>query len=144
MGLSTFNVTVGIIINSAEGLEKVSAIMGIPQSQRYDSSRAFDKEVCYIKENSWIYRVQYGEQTDIENCVRCFLELVPDFSSKLAKIHEIGECVLRISIVSLYAQLGISLSSNMLKLLNNLNIPFEITVFSFGNCIDEADENSIT
>lgn len=140
MGLSGFDVTAGIIIHTAELPERVSAIMGVQQSQRHNLRISCDNKVCEAENYIWIYRICYEDQVDVEKCITRFLSSIPELPSKIAEVQEIGECVLRVSIVSVYAQLGFSLSPNMLKEIYNLDIPIEITILSFGNCIDEEVE----
>ena len=42
-----------------------------------------------------------------------------------------------LSVVSLYAQIGFTLSPSDLDLLNKLDVAVEMSVFSWGGCVDE-------
>ena len=137
MGLSNFDVTVGLIIRTTEHPEKVSAIMGVQRSPSGNLHCSYEKGMCNAEEHIWIYRTRYEVQTDVEACIKRFLSDVPEFPSRIAEVQKIGECVLRVSIVSIYAQLGFALSPDILKPLFDMNIPIEMTVLSFGNCVDE-------
>ena len=130
MAMSTFDVTVRIIIHSHEISETISAIMGVPQTIRYNTPR-------FPNDKTWSYSVVYKNQTDIDECIGCFLSAIPGLPSKIAKVQALGDCAIRVSVVSEYGQFGYGLSPETLRLLAQLNIPFETTVFSFGSCVDE-------
>ena len=136
-----FDVTIGLIIRTTEPVELISEIMGILPSKSFDKGdKQIDNLQCYCH-NTWIHRMRYEQETDIEMCIQRYIDQIPAFASKIINVKKYGTCTFRISIVSLYAQMYFHLSSIVLQMLNNLDIPCEVSVFSYGNCIDETNHS---
>ena len=133
---NTFNITISLIIHTNEPFERVSQIMGVSQSKDLRRRGTDGKLISAPK--AWVYRMRFKQQTDIEPCIRKFVSHFSEFSTRISEVKKIGDCTIRMSIVTLYAQIGVSLSPQNLQALGALNIPFEITLFSYGNCLDNG------
>ena len=127
----SFDVTTGISIRSLAPCDTISKIMGVePNKYIKKGESQFQEKAC---ENIWIYRVKHKNSFNLDICVDEFMESIPDLRKKVNEIKPYGECSLRISIVSLMAQIPFSISSYNLQRLSILDIPLDISVFSWGN-----------
>lgn len=136
--IADFDVTMALIIHTTESLSRITEIMGIAPTTSIKGCDANTDDLSMSGESIWIYHTKYKRKTDLDQCMQQFVAQFSDFSSRVTEAKKNGICAIRISIVSLYAQFGFSLSNQELQLLSELNIPLEMTVFSFGNCIDDT------
>lgn len=139
-----FNVMIGLIVHTDDSIERVSEIMGTTPSNDLREGNGMAYEALVSGKKTWIYRMRFNRQTDTEPCIRQFVSQFPEFSTRVSEVKKIGDCTIRMSIVSLYAQVGFSLSAQELQTLSTLNIPFEITLLSFGNCFDDGERSDLT
>ena len=128
-----FQTSIVIIIKSSEPIDVISEKMGISPTKVSQNQNAADSNA----NNLWAYKKRFIDGTNFSVCLQSFLEEIPFLSQKIAMIKQYGSCTLRVSIVSLFAQIGFSISNSDLQTLSSLDIPFEITLFSYGNCIDD-------
>ena len=82
----------------------------------------------------WTYKKTYTCEGSVDDFLIDFLHETNLTKQKSAHLSRLGNCSLRISLVSNYAQMGISLSHSSIKRIEELEIPLEITVFSWGEC----------
>ncbi len=129
MSITRLDIRLGIIIDTPESAEVISSIMGVPQT------KLFRTEVG----NKWVYNKLYKNQKDIDQCIQEYFASIPDVVEKIKRVQQYGSCVLRVSVVSLLGQFGFCMSKSDLQLLSQLDIPMEISIFSFGCCIDDTD-----
>ena len=144
MKSSSFDVTIGISVHSLELCNSISEIMGVPPTKHIkkgESQFQFQEKAC---ENIWIYSIKHRNAVDLDFCIEEFMERIPNLGKKVEEINRFGWCNLRISIVSLMAQIGFSLSSYDLQRFSILGIPVNISVFSWGNIDEEVEDNSPT
>ena len=137
MRASKFNITIALLIHSVKPIAEISTVMEMDPTEirTYGTgSGDFEKEsLC----NLWIFHKRYQQVTDIDELIQEFLVQVPNLSEKIQLLKRHSRCVLRLSIVSLYGQIGFSLSQEDLNLLHHMDIPTEISFFSYGKCIDK-------
>lgn len=134
---SQFDLTVGLIIKTSEPLEFITEIMGVFPTKSLRKGEGYFSFSEEVDNNIWIMRECYKERADIGSCLQDYFEHIPDYFHRINQVKRYGVCTFRISIVSIYGQIGFSLSKKDLLLLNQLNIPCEVSIFSYGNCIDE-------
>lgn len=132
-----FDVAIGLIITTTIKLELITQIMGIAPTKSVQ--KCDEKSVLSDKLNSnmWIFRERFKYQSDIDTCMYKFFKSIPNLKDKIYEANRYGSCVLRISLVSEYGQIGFSLSANNIQFLSELDIPVEVSIFSYGQCIDE-------
>ena len=82
----------------------------------------------------WTYKKTYTCEGSVDDLLIDFLHETNLTKQKSAHLSRLGNCSLRISLVSDYAQMGISLSHSSIKRIEELEIPLEISVFSWGEC----------
>ncbi len=130
-----FDLTVRLIIKSAESLDFTTKLLGIEPTPLPKSATGIDLS------NIWVLQKHYERQQDISESIHDFFLTIPDFETRISKMKAYGECAIRISIITEFGQFGFALKPNDIQLLNRLCIPFEVSVFSFGNCIEESPPN---
>lgn len=135
MSISVFDITIALLVQTTAPLDVISEIMEtIPtkQAPTFNSDGKVIGEKC----NTWVFHTQYKNQTDLDMCLCNFLSRIPDISQKILLAKQYGKCALRLSIVSIYGQFGFELKPSDLQILTPLDIPLEISVFSYGNVPD--------
>lgn len=133
---SEFDLAICLIIKTDEKIESISKIMEIAPSGSIAKGESRFDFLPKANENIWALRKRYKQQSDIGASIREFLRGIPGFEKKIREANQHGKCTLRISIVSLWGQIAFSLPPDELHLLSELGIPFEVSIFSYGNCID--------
>ncbi len=133
MNSLNFQTSIAIIIRSSEPIDVISEKMGISPTKVSQNQNAVDSDA----NNLWAYKKRFKDGTNFSVCLQNFIEEIPFLSQKIAMLKQYSSCTLRVSIVSLFAQLGFTISNSDLQTLSSLDIPFEITLFSYGNCIDD-------
>ncbi|MGM9602720.1 MAG: hypothetical protein ACI3W5_14200 [Faecousia sp.] len=102
-------------------------------------TKVFTNDSSYV----WTLSKRFQKCTDIDTNLSEFLECIPDYHKFVQRLKQYGECVVRISVVSTFGQFGFSIAPSDIGILNQLNIPLEITVFSYGECIDSEDSEDL-
>ena len=132
-----YNVTVGLLIKTEQEPPLISEIMELSPSKIIRN----DKVTRIVNEQDWpvlwVYREHYREQNDVDNCVEHFFGRIPNIKKKISAINQIGIVKLRVSLVSYYGQFGFGFSPNIIQLLSDLDISLDVSIFSYGMCIDE-------
>lgn len=88
------------------------------------------------EKNVWMYDKKYRNCNSIETLLQNFFEDISNLFNKIGELKAYGEISIRLSIISDFAQIGFTLSEKDIKYLNCLNIPVEISIFSWGGCIE--------
>lgn len=131
---SEFDLAICLIIESAEPIEYISKIMGIHPSRSINKGESRFSFIRKADNNIWMFRKRYKQPARFSECLQQFFEEIPERKSSICEVKQLGTCTLRISIISVFGQIGFSLSERDIRLLNQLEIPLEISIFSFGNC----------
>ena len=129
MSITRLDIRLGIIIDTPESAEVISSIMGVPPTNTFRTETG----------NRWVYTKRYKKQKDIDQCIQEYFSSIPDLAEKIKSAQQYGSCVFRLSVVSVLGQFGVSFSQSDLQLLSQLDIPMDISVFSYGCCIDDTD-----
>ena len=82
----------------------------------------------------WTYKKTYMREGSVDDFLNDFLHEANLTKQNIAHLSRLCNCSLRISLVSKYAQMGISLAHSSIKKIEELEIPLEISVFSWGEC----------
>lgn len=135
---STFDATVCLIFKTAYPIESISAIMEIEPTGTIRQGESRFAFIPKADKNVWTLRKRYIQQSDIGACLQDYFESIPGFKEKICEVNQYGICTLRLSIISLWGQIAFSLSSNDLQFLSQLGIPFEVSIFSYGQCVDNS------
>ncbi len=129
-----FDLAIRLIIHTQVPLDMVTELMGIiPDKSRAVSQTGDDSAT----DNLWVIKKAFKNQTDVGPGLQTFLSTVPDLTKRLKKVQPYGECALRISLITEWGMFGFGLSQEDLRILYELGIPFEVSVFSYGFCPDE-------
>ena len=131
-----FDVVLSLIIRTKESCDYISNIMSCkPTKEIKLKSKVFDSEE--EDSNIWVLRERYENCTELGIIIQKFINGIEDLAKKIEYIKKHGICAIRISVISLYGQLGFSFTEKDLSLLSELQIPLELSFFSYGNCIAE-------
>lgn len=134
---NTFDLIILLKIETDENLDYISDILNLSPT---DSIKKGERKLKFSDEaesNIWMYDKKFRDCENIGNKLCGFLESIPQLSQKIDDVKKIGTITMRISLISDLAQIGITLSEKDLALLSDLQIPLEISVFSWGGCVDE-------
>jgi len=134
---SLFNLHITIKIETNKPIEFISDILDAEPTDFVRMGEAKFDFLDKAEQNIWILTEIHTDLNEIGNHIQDFIKSNSIFCKKINELNKIGKCVLRLSVVSDYAQIGFCLSQEDLQLLSQLNIPFEISIFSWGNCVDE-------
>lgn len=133
----TFDLTVSLTFESVNALGHISTILGVSPTSYINKEKpkfSFVKSDKYV----WVYSKKYRDYDgSVAVHIDDFLADIPDYSSKIRIACQYANCALRISVVTNWAQSGFSLGTKELEIIHRLDIPLEISVFSWGNCVDE-------
>lgn len=134
---STFDLTISLIIKSSNSLEHISTVLGIsPTSYRNREQSQFG--FIESDKNIWVYSKKYRNYDgNISIQISNFLDDIPNYSFGITFARQHAECTIRISIISDWAQNAFSLESKELEVIRNLDVPLEVSIFSWGNCVSE-------
>ena len=137
MRTSQFNLTIALLVYTTKTVADISTVMEIDPTEARTASIGYSGFNNESSCNLWILHKRYHKVTDIDTFIQRFFDQVPNFTDKIQLINQYCKCVLRLSIVSIYGQLGFSLSQEDIMLLRQVDIPVEISFLSYGNCKDE-------
>lgn len=134
---STYDLTISLLFKSVKDIEHISSIMEV-QPTSYINKEHSKYRFIECDTNVWVYAKKYQDHDgSIAVHIGDFFSYIPDYLSKIASARKHADCTLRISIVTDWAQSGFSLGTNELEIIRSLDIPLEVSIFSWGNCMDE-------
>lgn len=134
---ATYDLTISLLFKSANEIEHISSIMEVSPTS-YINKEHSKHRFIECNTNVWVYAKKYKDYDgSIAIHIEDFFSYIPDYLSKIASARKYAECTLRISIVTDWAQSGFSLEPKELDTIRSLNIPLEVSIFSWGNCMNE-------
>lgn len=136
---SQFDLSICLVVKTDKAVESISAIMGTAPTRMVKAGETQLSFIPKSDKNVWVLRKRYAQQTDVGVCLDTFLGSIPNVNEKIHEVNQYGVCTLRVSIISLMGQIGFSLSPYNMQLLNQLGIPLEVSIFSYGYCIDAEE-----
>ena len=134
---STYDLTISLTFESVDPIGHISSIMGVSPTSYLNKERS---KFSFYKsdKNIWVYAKKYRDYDgSISIQLEDFFAGIPDYSSKIKNARQYAKCAFRISVVTNWAQSGFSLGTKELEVIHCLDIPLEVSVFSWGNCVSE-------
>lgn len=131
-----FDLAISFIVKTSEPIEVVSLDMGITPTGSLKKGEAQHSFQPKAENNTWWFRERYERQANIGISLQKFFANIPEFMPKVHKVMQYANCVLRISVVSVYGQIWFSLSPKDIQLLSQIDVPVEVSIFSYGDCVD--------
>ena len=132
-----FELSICLKIETDEDIDMISNVLNLSPTDSIKKGTRKSKVLDKAESNIWMYDVKYGTCNDIGKSLHEYLESIPQLFCKTEELKKIGTIAIRLSIVSDFAQIGISLSEEEVALLNRLQIPIEMSILSWGQCVDE-------
>lgn len=132
---NTFDLIVYFKIETNKSKEIVTNILNL--SPTPFSFKGGTNVIGEIKDNIWIVREKFENCKEVGTGIKQFFEKRPTIVKKIKELKRYGQCSVILSVVSLYAQIGFVLSDKDLNLFNELGVNVEVSVFSWGGCVDE-------
>ena len=132
-----FELSICLKIETDEDIDIVSHVLGLSPTDFIVKGTRKSKVLEEAESNIWMYDVKYGTCKEIGKSLREFLESKPQLFHKIEDLKKIGTITIRISIISDFAQIGIGFSEEELVFLSRLQIPIEMSILSWGQCVDE-------
>lgn len=86
-----------------------------------------------VESDAWIHEIKMKKEDDINNTLKELLYLLQEDESKIYKMTNSFDICIRCYMQSELAQIGVDFSSEVIKLLANLNIRIELSILSWGN-----------
>ena len=127
------DVYIGIRIESAENLSEITSILNIEPTMQHENGDLIGYDVK-SKCNSWTLKRQLVKNGTTIMTVKNFFEQYSSILENKNKLIKNGSMRIRLSLISLYGQLNYTLAPEDIAFLNDLHIPLEISVFSYGGC----------
>lgn len=139
---STFDLALSLKFESENTLDWLSDFLGIyPTTYIPKGTSQFD----FIKydKNIWILTKKYSNYNGNDPIgIDSFLDSISNLLPKIEDIKQHINCSFRVSVVSEWAQICYTIKPDSLAILNRLSIPLEISVLSWGHCIDSDVEKT--
>ena len=131
-----FNVKITLFVRTFESVDTITQIMGVSPSKviidKNESVAVDDKSAG----NIWALSRKYNRRINVDECLQHFVGQIPDYKKKIELLKQHGLCTIRISVISLLGQIGFSLCSEDIRLLHELGISMEVSIFSYGYCLE--------
>ena len=137
MIVQMFDLLIVLKIETDENIEFVSDILNLSPTDSIKKGERKYKLLDESERNIWMYNKKIRDCKEIGDKLCEFLENIPQLFLRIEELKKIGIVTIRMSVVSEFAQIGVSLSEKDLTMLSCLKIPFEISIFSWGKCVDE-------
>lgn len=134
---TTFDLSICLKIETEENIDFITDVLNLRPTDSIKKGERKSRVLDEAESNIWMYDVKYGACKNTEGMLCGFLEGIPRLFQKIKDLKKIGTATIRISIVSDFAQIGVGFAENDLLLLSRLQIPIEISVISWGQCMDE-------
>lgn len=137
MTTTMYDLSICLKIETEESIDSVTEILGQIPTCSIKKGERLSRVLEPAESNIWMYDVKYRDCKDNVGLMSNFLGGIKNIFQRIESIKAIGNVTIRVSVVSDFAQLGIGFSEEELLLLSSLQIPLEISVLSWGMCIDE-------
>ncbi len=124
-------------MKSLSEIEQITSILNIQPSKIIKKGEILSKKP-YLKSKSFVWELQterIRDCSDIDNHIEDFFSKYPSIIENLEYLNNHTKIRFRISIVSVFAQVGFSLNTKSIELLRKLKVPCEISLLSWGGVI---------
>ena len=129
---NNYDMSICLIIETDETIEYITDIVGVTPTEYL---RKGEKKLKFAEpsdKNKWFFKERFKSCTEIGENFSKYFEKIPQIFRVINDLKKIGLVAIRLSIVSDYAQIGCVLSPEDLGLINDLGVPLEISIFSWG------------
>ena len=130
-----FDLHISLIITTPKEIEEITDFLGVEPTDFIKKGQSRSKVTPKATENRWIFTNKHRELKEIGCTISDFFNEFSDLPKKVGTLGGDTKASIRLSVISDSAQIGFCLSPQDLELLCKINIPFEISVLSWG----EAD-----
>ena len=122
-------------IDSEKDLSDITSILNVePSVQCNAESLVFRTLGLQAQRSSWTLKEQLVNNGVKQMTIDDFFKKYPSILEKKNLLSQMGKMRIRLSIISLYGQFLYHLTPQETEVLSVLNIPVEISVFSYGRC----------
>lgn len=124
-------------MKSLSEIEYITKLLNIEPSKVIKKGEILSKKPL-LKSKSFVWQLETERIlncSDIDNQIEDFFTRYPSIIKNIEYLNNYTTIRFRISIVSDFAQVGFSLSTKSIELLKRLNVPCEISIFSWGGVI---------
>lgn len=122
-------------IDSEKDLSDITSILNVePSVQCNAESHVFRTLGLQAQRRSWTLKEQLVNNGVKQMTIDDFFKKYPSILEKKNLLSQMGKMRIRLSIISLYGQFLYHLTPQETEVLSVLNIPVEISVFSYGRC----------
>lgn len=122
-------------IDSEKDLSDITSILNVePSVQCNAESLVFQTLGLQAQRRSWTLKEQLVNNGVKQMTIDDFFKKYPSILEKKNLLSQMGKMRIRLSIISLYGQFLYHLTPQETEVLSVLNIPVEISVFSYGRC----------
>lgn len=137
MNNSKFTLMLSLRFESEDAIDFITDILGVlPTSYQTKGGTKF--KFIQLGKNIWLFSKKYSNwDGSVSICVEDFLSNIPDYLQRIKIAQKYAKCFLRISVVSDWAQAGFFIEPKEIGRIYDLDIPVEISIFSWGNCVTE-------
>lgn len=132
-----FDLLICLAIETDEKIESISAVLNTHPTDAIIKGEQRSKIIAAAEKNIWMYDEKHRECKEIGRKFVDFFDNIHQIFVKIEELKKLGRVSLRVSIISEFAQIGVCFSEKDLNLLNYLNIPLEISILSWGQCLEE-------
>ena len=133
---ATFDVSICLKVETERDIDLITDILNVKPTDSIKKGERRSKVLDAAECNVWIYDEEHTGCKSTEEMLYNFLKKIPQLHQNIEDLKRIGIVTIRVSVVSDFAQIGFGLSEDDLSILSELQIPLEISVFSWGQCID--------
>ena len=140
MNKSKFDLKIILRFETAKSLyeiEQITNLLNIQPSKVIKKGEILSKKPL-LKSKSYVWQLEterIRNCDDIDNHIEDFFSKYPSVIENSEYLNDHTTVRFRISVVSDFAQIGFSLNTKSIELLNRLNVPCEFSLFSWGGVI---------
>ena len=140
MNKSKFDLKIILRFETAKSLyeiEQITNLLNIQPSKVIKKGEILSKKPL-LKSKSYVWHLEterIRNCDDIDNHIEDFFSKYPSVIENSEYLNDHTTVRFRISVVSDFAQIGFSLNTKSIELLNRLNVPCEFSLFSWGGVI---------
>ena len=129
-----FDLHISLIIATPKEIEEITDFLGVEPTDFTRKGQTRSKVIPKASENHWFFTKKHRNLKEIGCTISDFFNEFSDLPKKVSALGGDTKASIRLSVISDYAQIGFCLSPQDLELLNKTNIPFEISILSWGEC----------
>lgn len=133
---SEYSISLSLIISNCD-MQSIPNVLSKKPTQVLFKGKKALKCLPPSDKDVWVYTKMYPQEQPLECILADFITDCELDENRVNAIQKVGNCCIRLSIQSDYAQIGLRVSSDSLRLLVQTGIDLEVSIFSWGNVIDD-------